>query len=476
MCDFICCSEGPGSPVRLTYDTTQLETPRVLAHAIDLQAAQAVLADTNTNNEIIEDRHHDFTNHSCRENLSPCLFDMETHINSSTNPPGKRAHSTQYSDPDAVISSLSNIRSVAQQIYSTNLSRVQPHLIPPSAWWKERPKDIPSKHDSLLEIDARCGLERYLTMGRRQPIHITYHPSLSVTFADEGPSSSQRLFDLLQDAGLECSLEDEYELGDEHQMLCALAVLTPVSHEYVKTSRFQRTLEMGVRLGKWIIPVLVKEQNENAGKHNMLDDIVVGPTLRRLRCIHLSHILSMPEILGSDEKGKYQDGEWNRLMKRLHTATGANGPTCCKDAQIFISYCPRNSEMAMQYGTVSSFVGAAWADPRKVKDELESKKGKACWIDYENSAALAKAGLFHGVHVAMENSTLVIICMSNEYMSSEICRNELQNALAVLKKPAILVLVGTAESVERGGRWDKSSLAHLLQGFTHFSMSCAGSI
>jgi hypothetical protein len=41
------------------------------------------------------------------------------------------------------------------------------------------------------------------------------------------------------------------------------------------------------------------------------------------------------------------------------------------------------------------FVGSAWSDPRKVKDGLESKKSKSCWIDYDNNASLAKQGLFH---------------------------------------------------------------------------------
>jgi hypothetical protein len=64
----------------------------------------------------------------------------------------------------------------------------------------------------------------------------------------------------------------------------------------------------------------------------------------------------------------------------------------------------------------------------------------------------------------METSSLVIICMSNEYMASETCRNELQHALACLKKPAIMLLVGTTESVARDARWDKFPLATLLQG------------
>lgn len=66
----------------------------------------------------------------------------------------------------------------------------------------------------------------------------------------------------------------------------------------------------------------------------------------------------------------------------------------------------------------------------------------------------------------MEKSSLVIICMSNEYMASETCRNELQHALVCLKKPAIMLLVGTTESVARDARWDKLPLANLLKGYS----------
>lgn len=105
------------------------------------------------------------------------------------------------------------------------------------------------------------------------------------------------------------------------------------------------------------------------------------------------------------------------LIRRVHSALGTTGPSICKDAQIFISHCPRNSEALSNCGGLpSSFVGSAWADPCKIKDGLERSKAKSCWMDYENAAFLAKQGLFHGVDAAMRQSELVIVCMSNEYM------------------------------------------------------------
>jgi hypothetical protein len=184
-----------------------------------------------------------------------------------------------------------------------------------------------------------------------------------------------------------------------------------------------------------------------------------------------------------------------------------------------------------------SFVGSAWADPRKVKDGLESSKAKSCWMDYENAAFLARQGLFHGVDAAMRQSEMVIVCMSNEYMgktkaslfvcrtsctffiraclppsrdqpfslnlafhltlgrplnrcqritylpaciplgtgswlatihaASETCRNELQHAVKCLRKPVLLLVVGSAESVERAARWEQSAYAKLVQGLPY---------
>jgi hypothetical protein len=62
-------------------------------------------------------------------------------------------------------------------------------------------------------------------------------------------------------------------------------------------------------------------------------------------------------------------------------------------------------------------------------------------------------GLFNGVDAAMRRSELVVVCMSNEYMASETCRNELHHAVVCLQKPVLLVLVGSTKSVGRDARW-----------------------
>lgn len=104
---------------------------------------------------------------------------------------------------------------MAQQIYSSSASHVEPHLIPPAVWWKTRPEvrtsgfNVPSSKST-----STCGLERYQTMGRRPPIHITYHPSVT-TSAVSAACSSETLLDMLEDAGLECSLGREFEAGDK---------------------------------------------------------------------------------------------------------------------------------------------------------------------------------------------------------------------------------------------------------------------
>ena len=263
---------------------------------------------------------------------------------------------------------------------------MSPHLIPPAAWWKV---SKPVIRDSLAghhRQNGGCDFDRYKTMGRRQPLHITYHPRqgvcsdggefserrtlselLRILRAENSPgasdggefsqSFSERLLCMLEDAGLESSLEYEFESGDPHLMIGSLAVVMPVSPEYIYTSRFQRTLQRALGLGKYIVPILVTPDSIKT----IFDDPNVGPTMQTMRCIDLSGIFSG----GGDSERS--DSEWNMLMQRLQGAVGHNGPVNSKDGDIFISYCTRNSEIAAKYGATPGFVGSMWADPRKVK-------------------------------------------------------------------------------------------------------------
>lgn len=356
----------------------------------------------------------------------------------------------ELADPMDAILSLATIRSVAQGICKDH---------------KSEPASRRPVNDKDSSERTPCGLERYKAMGRRQPIHVTYHPNLvcrnrlqthddfPLNGGEASPSNvSEHLLAMLDQVGLKASLGRQFETGDHYMMVGALAVVLLISPEYIQSSRFQRTLSQAVSLGKCVIPVLLSRNN------GVFDDQVKGPILKTLRCIDLSHFFDEAEAAGTLS----DDPEWNLLIQRLHSATGSKGPTASRRGLIFVSYCTQNSELGFKYGNTPSFIGPAYADPRKVKDRLEAKNGLSCWIDSENAGCLAEQGMFQGVDAAMRDCEIVLICMSNEYMASELCRNELYHACKCLQKPVVMALVGTAQSTVRHSRWDKHPLADLL--------------
>ena len=67
-------------------------------------------------------------------------------------------------------------------------------------------------------------------------------------------------------------------------------------------------------------------------------------------------------------------------------------------------------------------MGSSWADPRKVKDGLENKKNLSCWIDYENAAFLAQAGLFHVcLFLSVYTHVNLYLCIYDTVVEIEMC-------------------------------------------------------
>ena len=205
---------------------------------------------------------------------------------------------------------------------------MEPNLIPPAVWWKKRP-EIGERGASAPSLTSACGLERYKTMGRRPPVHITYHPSVT-TSAVSAACSSEALLDRLEEAGLQCSLGREFEAGNDESDRCwrsglkSIVVMSSdrgscrgISHDSRRAGsgaashrrvcqdsslsgtcasrisgpcavilhlvlaltredvHVQRVLGQAIGLGKCIIPVLL-EQCRAVNNDNMLDDPVVG--------------------------------------------------------------------------------------------------------------------------------------------------------------------------------------------------------
>jgi hypothetical protein len=90
--------------------------------------------------------------------------------------------------------------------------------------------------------------------------------------------------------------------------------------------------------------------------------------------ICVQHVISVEHsaVLSMFENVKMQDcvppgvnNVWNvghRLIQRLHAATGVNAPNTTREADIFMSYCPRNSEAATSYGVSPGYFTDRYTD------------------------------------------------------------------------------------------------------------------
>ncbi|XP_021366171.1 uncharacterized protein LOC110458668 [Mizuhopecten yessoensis] len=119
----------------------------------------------------------------------------------------------------------------------------------------------------------------------------------------------------------------------------------------------------------------------------------------------------------------------------------------------FISYTWVNSLQAVKQGTKERPGSVGWGDPRDIKDFLE-KKGIKCWIDHEQ---MSKDGLYHDIAVGLQNSRVLVACVSDEYVMSNACMMEIRFGVCTMNLPLIVVVVGT------GQKWKQSEIGLLMR-------------
>ncbi|XP_060065175.1 uncharacterized protein LOC132545509 [Ylistrum balloti] len=147
------------------------------------------------------------------------------------------------------------------------------------------------------------------------------------------------------------------------------------------------------------------------------------------------------------------DNKIKDLLEMVHeTVQGINNnaleyPVC------FISYTWVNSLAAVKLGTKERPGSLGYGDPRAIKDFLE-KKGIKCWIDHEQ---MSKAGLYHDIAVGLQNSRVMVACVSDEYVMSEACMMEIRFGVCTMNLPLIVVVVGT------GQKWKQSEIGLLMR-------------
>ena len=125
-------------------------------------------------------------------------------------------------------------------------------------------------------------------------------------------------------------------------------------------------------------------------------------------------------------------------------------------AEVFLSYCWTNSQLAEDAKQIKDANGSKLSDPRFLKDKI-AEYGYNVWLDIEQlESANADAGLFGQIVQGLKSAKLIIPCISDEYSKSQNCRMEFQFALKSLYKPVVPVIVGSGDS------WRSSVVGALL--------------
>lgn len=118
---------------------------------------------------------------------------------------------------------------------------------------------------------------------------------------------------------------------------------------------------------------------------------------------------------------------------------------------VFISYCWKNSHEAVAKGTKPTETSLGWLDPRTLPEYFKSH-GINAWIDVED---INTTNLFGEITKGLNRAKLVVVCISDEYVTSQNCSLEFRFAHVSLRVPIIKAICGI------GNEWRKNELAFL---------------
>jgi len=97
-------------------------------------------------------------------------------------------------------------------------------------------------------------------------------------------------------------------------------------------------------------------------------------------------------------------------------------------------------------------------DPRDISKRIEQMMNEKCWIDFDTTNG--GHAVFSAIQIGINQAEVVISCVSDEYVKSDTCGDELTYARKTLKKPIIPIVVG--EGMEWQNSWAGLMLAQEL--------------
>jgi hypothetical protein len=128
---------------------------------------------------------------------------------------------------------------------------------------------------------------------------------------------------------------------------------------------------------------------------------------------------------------------------------------------VFISYRWSNSHDAIRKGTQPTKTSLGWLDPRSLIDFFKKNNINA-WLDIEE-ASQEPQGLFGQITKGLNEASVMVACISDEYCVSENCLLEFRFAHSSLRKPIVKAIVGT------GNEWKKHEISFLSGSYTEIN-------
>ena len=189
---------------------------------------------------------------------------------------------------------------------------------------------------------------------------------------------------------------------------------------------------------------LIVEFGQN-GAHKWLEDSNFASVCTDFRIILQDpnrYPIKLSEMLDTIER-LLQDTKIDKALKQ-------------KPPDVFISYCWQNSKDAINKGTKGQASALGWLDPRTLVKFFAEHNIEA-WLDIQEASPVTT--LFAEITKGMNEASLVVACLSDEYAKSINCKLEFRFAHTSLKLPIVKAVVGT------GNEWRKNEIAFLAGNY-----------
>lgn len=205
-------------------------------------------------------------------------------------------------------------------------------------------------------------------------------------------------------------------------------------------------------LGKPVIPLVLGESSK--WSETTAGMLLAGQLYIQFKSFEI-YEEKITELENNLEKLVITDGTTSTKQVQVKEVESTTQP------KIFLSYCWSNSKSSYDLEQVQDYTGSSFSDPRQIKKDLEKRLGQNIWLDTDQLDSVDDSGMFGQIAQGLKSSSVVVLCVSKEYINSKNCQMEANFALHSLHKDAVLLEVGSGTNDDRQ-KWQQSSIGTFL--------------